>query len=123
VLLARRDPDCPLHVRVGEVVKLNLGSRATVGELDSALGPDREPLSWVPFRCAVECPACSFSEPRSDIPRDEPCPKCGVVLRSQNSIELSQAPKDVALSALGVAPREIIPARSPQATEWFELNN
>lgn len=85
--MTRPDPRCPLHERIDrhQVSALPFGTEAPVAALLDAVRADEEPLSWAGFR-------------RTDSQR-HPLP---------TTFRLRAARPDTALSALGIAPRELI---------------
>jgi hypothetical protein len=94
----QRDPRCPLHVRIPEVLteRSALTAAATVAELRTQLQPGEAALGWTEF----------------------PDPDRGF------GIWLTDAPGHVRLRDLGVAPREIIriiERRSGGADRYLEL--
>ncbi|MGW5128271.1 HesA/MoeB/ThiF family protein [Streptomyces sp. NPDC004069] len=88
----RPQPDCPLHERIdpAEVTALPFGADAPVGALVKAVDPDEEPLAWAGFR-------------RVD----------GGWHPLATTFRLRAAHPDTALSALGVAPRELLGVVQP----------
>lgn len=90
----RPDPDCPLHERIRpqDVTRLPFGADAPVGDLLKAVRADEEPLAWAGF-------------PRAG---------GGDRFRLATTFRLRAAPPDTTLSALGVAPRELLGIVGPE---------
>lgn len=118
----RRDPECPLHDPIDDAREIGVTSEDRVGTLLAALGDGAAPLAWEPFLERVECPSCDFAESRWGVPETFPCPNCGATLRPRTTLDLSAASADLALSALGVAPREILAVRGPDGLDWIKLS-
>ncbi|WP_405641688.1 HesA/MoeB/ThiF family protein [Streptomyces sp. NBC_00019] len=98
----RPDPDCPLHERLPDGVPvLPLDHGATVAELLDHVDMGEEPLTWA-----------GFSRP---VRRRAAVPAVTSRLRS--------APASARLSALGVAPREVLPVarRDGSGLRYVEL--
>lgn len=96
------EPDCPLHERLpDDVPVLPLGQDATVERLLSHVDMHEEPLTWA-----------GFSRP---VRRRAAVPAITSRLRS--------APASARLSALGVAPREVLPVarRDGSGLRYVEL--
>jgi len=121
IVKQERDPECPLHHPLGAVARLNLGSQDTAGQMRRSLPADAVPLLWEPAQERVECPQCGFSEERWALPSLAECPQCGHTLRPRTTLELDQAPYDLKLSDLGIAPREILAVRTQDGLLWVEL--
>jgi molybdopterin/thiamine biosynthesis adenylyltransferase len=123
VVKQERDPECPLHDRLGEVTRLEVGSQHMVGQLIASLHDGAVALLWEAALHRVECMHCGFSEPRYGIPSRSECPICERQLLPRLTLEIHHAPADTKLADLGVAPREILAARTEQGIRWFELKN
>lgn len=94
------DATCPLHGALDfELVEpVALDNHATLADLAALLGPGEEAYAWVPF--------VSPADPRTI------------------TIRLREAPDDVRLADLGVAPRELIAVHRPTGepgTRYLEL--
>lgn len=116
-----KDPECPLHVPLGTSRCLKVNCENTVGELRSTLPEGTIPLSWEPIQNKLECPKGHVEEERWGIPKIEACPQCGTAMRPRTTLELGLVPSSIQLSDLGIAPREILPLRTPSGLEWGEL--
>jgi hypothetical protein len=121
VVQLERDPGCPFHRPLGEVTKVGVSNRDTVAELRAALPAGATPLLWEPVQQRAECPVCGFAEDRWGLPGVGPCPNCGADLRPRTTLELSAAPGELTLEALGVPPREVLAVRSKAGMSWVEL--
>lgn len=116
-----RSADCPLHAPVGEVRRVSVSHRGTVGELLAALPPGAVPLAWELVQRSAECPGCGRVVAGWRVPAVEPCPGCGTLLRPDTTLDLSGSPPAAVLADLGVAPREILAVRTAAGIEWVEL--
>lgn len=128
-VLQARDADCPLHLPAGPVRVLHLSHIDSVGALRATLPIGSVPLAWAPVMEALECGRCNYREPRWGLPpggvdaAPHACPDCGASLRPCTTLELEHAPGEIALAALGVAPREILAVRTPDGWDWVELGD
>ncbi|MES5823898.1 ThiF family adenylyltransferase [Streptomyces sp. RG80] len=98
----RPDPDCPLHERLPEGVSvLPLDHGATVAELLDHVDMHEEPLAWAGFSRPVRRRAAVRAV----------------------ATRLRSAPASARLSALGVAPREVLPVarRDGSGLRYVEL--
>ncbi|NUR41641.1 MAG: ThiF family adenylyltransferase [Streptomyces sp.] len=98
----RPDPECPLHERLpGAVPVLPLDHEATVADLLDHIDVHEEPLAWAGFSRPVRRRAA---------------------VRAVTS-RLRSAPASARLSALGVAPREVLPVvrRDGSGLRYVEL--
>ena len=71
----------------------------------------------------VDCLACGFKAVRWGIPMVARCPACDTILRIRTTLELSEAPGQIKLTDLGIAPREILAIRTVKGIEWIELSD
>lgn len=117
----RRAPDCPHHRPLeGEVRTVPVSCRATVGELLAVLEPGEDPLSWNEFVVPRPCSGCGHypdkgrtSPTQADIDASS-CRHCGALVRPGFSQRLRVADPDTTLTALGVAPEDILSVRRPE---------
>ena len=126
-----RDPDCPLHRRLPAPRASALSHRATVAqfleELRNELGPDVQPLAWQRFQTGPQCRRCGYIA-TSLTGRITPestasyCPVCVNPIRTRTHLTLANAPPEMPLQALGVAPREILAVRVGDALHYYELS-
>ncbi len=116
-----RDPECPLHRRVGDVAPIPVPNDQTVAELLAALPRPGTVLSWAPIQAAIRCRSCGLRRETWGIPRAAACPECAGVVRSSTTLEVNQAPPSMLLSELGIAPREILAVRAEEGYAWIEL--
>ncbi len=117
----RRDSACPLHQRAGTPVPVPVHNGQTVSELLAVLPLPGTVLTWAPMQTAISCRACRRSWPGWGMAAPRLCPQCGGVARPNTTLELDQAPAEMSLSALGIAPREILSVRTDQGHLWVEL--
>ncbi len=122
IVQQKRDPECLLHTPIGKVRKISASAQETLGKLRREIGPDKTPLAWSPVQQYVECPSCGFKETRWSGPSDQSCPHCDGFLRPGTTLELGDAPLEIRLEDLGIAPREILAVRSRDGFEWIELS-
>lgn len=121
----RRDPGCPHHGRLGAVQRLALDHTATVAELLAALPADADPLTWTEFRLPGDCGHCGAAlETGSDLgAAARLCPVCGRRLRLPFTRRLREAPGQLSLRELAVAPEEIIAVLQPEGdVRWLRLD-
>jgi molybdopterin-synthase adenylyltransferase len=116
-----RDPECPLHMPLDKVSKVDLSAQDTILNLRALIGEDTVALAWDPVQHSVECPQCDFSEARWGLPGEFFCPKCQSLLRPRTTLELDKAPDELKLSDVGIPPREIISIRTLDGLKWIEL--
>ncbi|MGO8673145.1 MAG: ThiF family adenylyltransferase [Capsulimonadaceae bacterium] len=116
-----RDASCLLHERTGEIRPIDVTVDGTVAELLAALSPHAVPLAWTPVQYRSDCLACGHTEPHWGLPERAPCPRCGKPLLPRTTLELSGAPGDMTLRALGIAPREVLAVRTGDGMDWVEL--
>jgi len=118
----QRDPECPLHepLALEGSRRVVLGPDSTVGELRAALGEGTFVELWRPFTERVECSHCGWFEARPN-PVVTTCPRCGARTRARTTLGLQQVPANLTLGEVGVAPREILPVRSPSGFSHVEL--
>jgi molybdopterin/thiamine biosynthesis adenylyltransferase len=121
IVQQERDPECPFHRLLEPVSKVAVSNRDTLADLRTVLPAGSVPLVWEPVQQRVECPACGFEEARCGTPRVETCPRCGMSLRPRTTLELGEAPGQLTLAELGIAPREILPVRGIDGTQGIEL--
>jgi molybdopterin/thiamine biosynthesis adenylyltransferase len=121
IVRQQRDPECPLHVPLGQSTTIAVRSQDTVRKLYDALPAHSAALAWEPVQRLAECSNCGYCAGRWGIPSLEACPQCGSQLWPRTTLELDDAPEDLTLASLGVAPREILTVRSPEGLQWFEL--
>lgn len=118
----QRDPDCPLHMAIGEVSKIPLSHQATLTKWRKLLGTEATPLAWSPVQNRVDCPQCGYQEIAWKLPEPQECPQCSAAMHIHTTLELAAAPATITLAQLGVAPREILAVRGAEGIGWFELS-
>jgi molybdopterin-synthase adenylyltransferase len=129
-----RDPSCPHHHPIeGPVERTGVGRDDTVGALLAALPEGAEPLLWSGFPIPVRCRNCgAYDEHPGDreltngavrpVGPQSVCPRCATLLRQRFSQRLRDADQGRSLSALGVAPQEILSVRMPEGGyQWHRL--
>ena len=116
-----RDPTCPLHEPIGRVDRISVTNRDRVRDLRAELTRGEVMLAWEPVQRALSCLGCGFEEVRWGRPGSSPCPRCDRPLLPRTTLELDQAPENVTLEDLGVAPREILAVRGGDGMRWVEL--
>lgn len=119
-----RDPACAFHQPLPGARPVAVSSRNTVGDLLTALGPQRAPMAWTPIVIAVRCLACGHrgSGPAA-ADASAICPDCGAPLRRRTTQDLTQVDGNAVLADLGIPPREILAVRSDNAFDFVELTD
>ncbi len=122
VLQHKRDPNCLLHTPILSTRKIPVKSADGFGHLQENLGDDLIPLSWYPVQHSVRCFNCGFKETQWGMPSVKSCQQCGSSLVLQTTLDLSNAPSIISLSALGIPSGEILAVRGKKSLEYVELS-
>jgi molybdopterin/thiamine biosynthesis adenylyltransferase len=124
-VVQRRDPACPFHEPLEVTLRVALGVAPTVGALMAALreglGDGVVPLPWQPIMRLLVCRRCGRDEVAWGMPAPRPCAACGDTCQPRTSWRLDGAPPALPLTAAGVAPREILPVKTPSGIVAVEL--
>ena len=123
IVQQQHDPDCLLHQPIETIKKVAISDQATVADLRAVLETETVVLTWAPVQQRVDCLACGFQAVRWGIPMVARCPACDTILRIRTTLELSEAPGQIKLTDLGIAPREILAIRTVKGIEWIELSD
>lgn len=112
-----RSPDCPHHRPLGPVdLRVPVSPSDTVGDLLGRLSAEYVVETWAAFPVGATCRHCGaltgYHRP-SSVRQGGRCVECGASIRPASSYRLSDARRSDLLSAVGVAPGEILPARGP----------
>lgn len=121
IVRLERDPACPLHRPIPQTRVVPVASYDRVADLRSALGEDARLIAWERVQRGVECPSCGFGQTRWGVSAPAKCPQCGQGLRLRTTLSLDEAPKELRLLDLGVAPKEILYV-GRSADGWIELS-
>lgn len=122
-VLMNKDPMCPLHRRIPNPRPITISSRDSIDSLHGVLPPGSSPLAWEAVQRLVCCNGCGFVETRWGIPVEAACPTCHNALQWRTTLELAQAPGEIRLEQLGIAPREILAVRTTTGIDWVELQS
>lgn len=117
----QRASDCLFHEPIGAVVRVPVAHRARLGALRAAIGGSAGLLAWAPVQERIECLACGLRTTAWGLPGIAGCPRCRAPVLPRTTLDLDEAPDEIALEALGIAPREILPRRRDGGFQWFEL--
>lgn len=118
----QRDENCLLHTPINSVTKITLNNTDTILSLKKALAPHDIPLVWEAVQNKLYCTQCQFKLKEWALPSYKLCPDCGVELQPDTTLELLNAPDDLTLKQLGIAPREILAVRGDKGIYWIELS-
>jgi len=122
ILKQERDPTCELHDPLPDAKPLAITHQDTVADLLAVLPPDSVPSTWVPVQYAIDCLKCGETARWRKIPMVEPCPNCKNDATPLSTREIVDAPPDMTLHALGIAPREIMSVYVDDQIQMYELS-
>ncbi|RKZ48329.1 MAG: ThiF family adenylyltransferase [Candidatus Parabeggiatoa sp. nov. 3] len=123
IVQQQHNPDCLLHQPIETIKKVANSDQSTVAALLAEIETESVVLSWAPIQQRIECRTCGFQTVRWGIPKAARCPTCETTLRLRTTLELSEAPGQLKLTDLGIAPREILAIRTIKGIEWIELSD
>jgi molybdopterin/thiamine biosynthesis adenylyltransferase len=118
-----RAEDCPWHRRLDRPQVFELGPDPLVGQLRASLPEGASLLAWTPVQTRARCPRGHVDAPTWGIPRDGVCRVCGRHLRVQTTLSLAEAPAELRMSELGVAPNEILAVQHGAEFFYVELRS
>ncbi|MCC6458994.1 MAG: ThiF family adenylyltransferase [Saprospiraceae bacterium] len=118
-----RNPDCPLHMPIGNVQQIAVSNRHTIQELLSELSPDSRVWLWNAVWETVYCSACAYkkaiwnAEKIFDI-----CPECGGDVQYTHTQHLEDIPGHLRLLEIGIPEREILGVETAEGFTWIALS-
>lgn len=121
VVQQERDPECPMHKPLKEVVQVPVKVTDTLSMLISSLPEGAIPYAREPVQHRAECHTCGYQSERWQVPQLEACPNCRDMLLPRTTLMLENAPLDVSIATLGIPPREILPVKTATGFVYIEL--
>lgn len=118
----KKTDECPFHTYIENVVKVNVGSKNTLGELRKVIPNGSIPIATEAFQKRFECSKCGFSEEKWQV-KQNLCPICKFPVKSSTKFDMDSVPDDVILGSIGIPSMEIIAVRTKDGYIWVELNN
>lgn len=121
IINQKRDPECPMHIPIGDTIKIDVTYKDKLHDLKKALPSGNVPLAWSEVQTSLFCIKCPHHENKWGRPKSEICPECGNTLLPRTTLELDDIPESLTLEELGIAPVEILAVRTKDKLEWIEL--